>query len=345
MKRLIALVLILLFPSLSFATTKEWYNSPQYLTKIPKTNLGTAVLTRPGSGNALPMVVSMASNNSASVDIAAGILSVPLYAYSPIAGMAGQYVLGKGLQAAVDLAGTYADGTLESNPTFKSLVDQTLNIPESPSVGDTVDSQTFSCLSSKKKISGISTSSFDSDTLPDDTCGEWQATKYYIISTPGSNPIHAYRIGLLRYNFSLSTDPVSYPVEKPSQLSPTLLSQLAQRIASEIAANTETMKDAISDLLKNNPNLIPETPQITNYDIQNTANQDIYDNRQESIDYYTNKYNEAVTNNNTELSNYYQDKIQEEQARQEEEQAKETKEESFSPISDNPFDEPYSPGA
>ena len=71
--------------------------------------------------------------------------------------------------------------------------------------------------------------------------------------------------------------------------------------------------------------------------------QNTYDNHQEYIDYLSNQYNDAVTNNNTQLANELNQKIQEQQIEQEKEQALQDKE-TFSPISDDPFKTAYDPG-
>ena len=358
MKRVIALVLILLFPSLSFAATKEWYNNPQYLTKIPRPSIGDIVRTKPGSGNLLPTVVALASDASPTVNIASGILSVPLYAYSPLAGMAGQYVIGKGLQAAVDLMDNYNNGTLQTNSTLNDLIRDTFTSsgsdlwqPGDVLLGD--NGTTRLKLGEPYSGNGYQLLSAFNSAYPRILPGSIPELHYYgtsllaYLDTNAPHPtLPGYFLRML-VPYTTTTDPVTYPrqTEPPLSLTASQLLQLATRIADEIAANNETLKDALKNLVRDNPQLAPDPQQITNQDIANYSNQQIYDNRQESIDYLTNQYNQAVTNNNTELANYYQDKIQEEQARQEEEQAKEDKEESFNPISDNPFQVPYNPGA
>lgn len=363
MKRFIALVLILLFPSLSFATTKEWYNNVQYLTKIPKTNLGDILRTKPGTGNLLPTVVSLASDSSPTVSIASGILSVPLYAYSPVVGMAGQYVIGKGLQAAVDLAESYSDGKLQSNSTFKDLLDDLFGpdsenpYPSTEQCANAADifpdgaiqssCQTYlnqgKCFTPNGIVNEYGQTSTSTAAQYEGLTIQCLSDRIVYLHSPNTVPsVWQWASTHLRGTWQVAT--VNWPTEMPQQLSPEQIETLANRIAQEIAANNQTIKDAIKNLLKDNLDLVPDPQQITNQDITNHINQEIYDNRQDNIDYLTNQYNQAVTNNNTELANYYQDKIQEEQARQEEEQAKEEKEESFNPISDNPFEEPYDPG-
>lgn len=357
MKRFLVLVFLLLVPSLSHG--KEWYNNPQYLTKIPTTNLGDIVKTRPGSGGALPMVVSLTSNNSPTVDIASAVLSVPLYAYSPIAGMAGQYVIGKGLQAGVDLLDRYNDGTLQTNSTLLDLINN-----EFSSDSSSLDGTNIPC---NPEFSACSPGKVASLTLQSTTeTGGWTNAAKEIGITWGANNSPAWGVDGSTYLVVRDYHQIGgvtgtwwwwqdfytvqhiegspTPVGPPQQITSTLAQQLANRIAQEIAANNQTIKDALSNLFRDNPNLVPDPPQVTNYDIQNFSNQELYDNRQEHIDYLTNQYNDAVTNNNTNLANYYKDQIHNQETQQQEDVLQQEKEESFSPISDNPFEEPYNPG-
>ena len=353
MKPLVCLFLFLLAPSLVHA--KEWYNNPQYLTKIPTANLGDIVKTRPGSGGSLPMVVSLASNNSPTVDVASAVLSMPLYAYSPIAGMAGQYVIGKGLQAGVDLLERYNDGTLHSIPTLVDLIDDEFgtdgtsldgrNIPCSSSNSQCVPGTVAHLtLSNSGEVGGWSQLYKDTGLLYGEQYPRWNSSGT-IYSVVRDFHLKSNLWWWWQDDYTIQIIPGEpTPEGPPEQITQTLAQQLAQRIADEIAANNQTIKDAISDLFKDNPNLVPDPPNITNYDIQNFSNDQIYNSRQDYIDHLTNQYNQAVTNNNTELANYYQDKIQEQQAEQEKEQAEQEKAETFSPISDDPFANPYDPG-
>ena len=348
MKRLFALVLLLLFLSASFLNAKEWYNNVQYLERIPKTNLGDILKTRPGSGGNLPMVVSLASNNSPTVDIASAVLSAPLYAYSPIAGMAGQYVLGKGLQSAVDLVSAYNEGHLQQVPLFNDVIEDTFG-SESQTI---VPGDVIATSGGNKSVSGGTIT----------TCLSVQfienATSFgagYIIhgttlyqigpdAHPNADDDECRFTPSPKFSLTSTTNPPTWPRSIPSLLNLPLAQQLADSLSQKINSELNNFTNALKDLLTKFPQYVPDPPNVTNQDVAYNSNQEIYDNRQETIDYLTNQYNNAVTNNNSELAQYYQDKIQEEQARQEEEQAKEEKEETFSPIADDPFKTPYDPG-
>ncbi len=359
MKRVISLVLLLVFFCSTLANALEWYNNPQYLTKIPVNNLGNILKTRPGSGGSLPMVVSLTSNNSPTVDVASAVLSMPLYAYSPIAGMAGQYVIGKGLQAGVDLMDRYNDGTLQTNPTLLDLINNEFSSDSSSLDGTNIacNPAHSACIPGKvarltlnysSEIGGWSNAYKDIGKVYGETdFPVWglNGSSYSVVRDFHQNGGDTGTWWWWRDDYTVQfVDGEPTPVGAPQQINSTLAQQLAQRIAQEIAANNQTIKDAISNLFRDNPNLVPDPPQVTNYDIQNHTNKELYDNRQEYIDHLTNQYNNAVTNNNTDLANYYQNQIKAQQTQQQEDALEQEKEESFSPISDNPFQNPYNPG-
>jgi len=364
MKRFISLVLVLLFPSLSFADQGSfqlptWATSRPKINRFPSSLVGYGIKHKPGSGTKRHTVLATAADKTPVVDVAAGVISAPLYAYSPLIGSAAQVVIGYGLDALIDIADNYNDGTLQTNSTLLDLINN-----EFSSDGSSLDGTNISCDPKHSACTPGKVASLTFQTTTEtggwinsakQTGITWGETGFPAWGVNGSTYIvvrdyHQKGGATGMWYWWKDTYTVQHiegsptPVAPPQQITSTLAQQLAQRISDEIAANNQTIKDAIQQFLVDNPNLAPDFSQLTNYDFQNQTNQEIYDNRQENIDYLTNKYQQAVTNNNTELANYYQDKIQEEQARQEEEQAKEEKEESFNPISDNPFEEPYDPG-
>ena len=300
MKRLFALVLILLFPSICLSDIGSFNPLPTYATnrpplkRISKSSIASIVRVKNGRGNALHTVVALASDASPSVNIASGLLSIPLYAYSPVVGAAGQYVLGYGLQALVDIAGKYNDGTLQGNSDLNDLIQDELGPSSSePITGDVLNpgdlgttstacnsqvslGRLFEIIGPAVHYSGVSRQSSDVICV----------TNYitYIHSCGYSGNPNLCLADEWPGNWVTGKDS-TFPRSLPQYLTPELAEQLAQRISDEITANNQTIKDAIKDLIRDNPDLAPDPQQITNQDIANHTNQEIYDNRQENIDY------------------------------------------------------------
>ena len=352
----LVLLLVLTVPGVSNAA-KEWYNQPQYLTKIPSNTIGDILKRKPGGGNLLPTVVSLTQNNSPTVNIASGILSIPIYAYHPLAGAAGQYALGYLLSAGIDLASTYGQGVLQENPSFADLINDLFgpNGSTTPSVGDIVKSDTncgqnLNIISYGTILTGFGLPDWESSNscsygggsircFSGGSCYAKVNDDFIYYSAFCENGIcrgvNAKQVTVYR-----TSDNATWPRVLPDVLNLAQLAQLATEIANRLA-NNPTFKQAAENLLRDNPELVPDVRNITNNEVQNYAQENNYKTNQEYIDYLTNQYNSYE--GNTEMQNYYAQKLEEAKKEQEKEDNEDAKD-NFAPIDDNPFQNPYNPG-
>ncbi len=164
-----------------------------------------------------------------------------------------------------------------------------------------------------------------------DSPHEWQGQMYYSVVAYGSNPTTAPNPFSNPYTDVVDYDGLKEALSSPS---PEVAAEIKDAVKNMPADQKITSSDPAPETVpSSSPQPITNT-QIQNFFAQNTTN--VY-----------NKTLETITNNatstTTEISNEVAGAAAEAAKAQEEEATKET-EETFSPISDSAFTEPYNPG-
>ena len=361
MKRLSLLVLF--FFCCSFVQPYQARSAFPLALLVPAT-VGATVLAVSGTYYALQ------SPSSHSFD--GHTITSAMWKYRPVTMAGTQLLLGNAVTGVLDLARAVREGALSAYSSLQGIYDDFWGGVSAPSTWEPGDVVQFPGSPLKVKL-GEPFSSNAYQTLEG-------FNSIYVKIVPGSNPeLHAYGSGTFAYldlsnshptipgaflrmivPYTTTTDPVDYPGETaPTEWDDSMAPQLAAHInqglqagdAGSVAVGTDLVnlqKDrpglwAYSDtsVLPESPNDISDYPPaqpVTQADLENwaqtkgaTAQQDYIDILEDLV---------AANPTNADLAA----QLAQAQAQQAQQEADDVKD-SYNPITDNPFSEPYNPGS
>jgi hypothetical protein len=279
----------------------------------------------------------MALRSTNNYEAAANLLTIPLYAYNPALGLGASAVIGYAFHGMYDLDSAYNNGSLQSKPAIKSvlediLIDTSLQYP--PTVGNVfVTPSGNKIITAQTTDQTITTSNFNayvSNGTMVNIGNNFYISSAYLYYRFSSDASYTY---FHRWIYQSTTQ--SPTNEPPSSIPTDKKTAVNNRLVQESSSN-ETIRNQLEETVKENPNLVPAPAQISQTDIQNF----ITNNNLEINNNYINTLNALIE----QYPNDVNLKAELARAQAESQKEEENPKETFSPIAENGFAEPYIPG-
>ena len=326
--------------------------------------------------NPVPTVMALGSNSTA--EMAANLLTIPVYAYNPALGAAASFVVGMAFDSTLDVKKAYESGGFDTDPALSAIKQAAFPAPDGlnvalPEAGKTysafgpftlnparkVISAAWGTISQTSNVPVDKVTGFEAGTgEPYSARSTWSApegsnisaysqvnyTRYWLGPFIGSDAnFNWYQSRIQSFTIQLGpADPVISPPPSVVDYSPATLDETQKQAlidAISNAINNSATSQAVKDAFKNLLKSIPDVFSQPPPITQQDLTQ-FFTNNTNNInqDYIDNLTN--IINNTTGDTSL----LQAELARAQAEKAKEEEKEIFLTITPSGFEEPYDPG-